>query len=338
MSRPSRSRLIPTRTSELPETEVADDLDPLHRVDVGVQVSHPDLVLGQVLGEVLGHSLRQRRHQHPIAGGGATMDLREQIVDLCRRAAYLHLRVDQSGWTHDLLHDLAGVRLLVRPRRRRHEDGLRGHSLELVEPERPVVERRRQPESVLDQGFLARAVAAVHCAELGHGHVALVDEQQRVGRKIVEQGRRRLSRTASRQEARVVLDPLAVADLGHHLDVEPGPLLQPLGFDETAVRAEHRETLAQLLPDFYDGIEDTLARGHVVALGVHGQARHAADDRPGQRIEPAQVLDLVVEELDAHRIAFGLRRVHVDDLAAERARYRGAARSRSSHTAAPRAA
>ena len=150
--------------------------------------------------------------------------------------------------------------------------------------------------------------------------MALVDEEQRVGRKVVEQGRWRLAGPASRKEARVVLDPLAVADLGHHLDVEPGPLLQALRLDETVRGPEHREAIDQLFPDRLDGLHNPFARGDIVALGIHRQARHAAHDLSGQRVEPAQVLDLVVEELDAHRILLGLCRIHVDDLAANAVR------------------
>ena len=43
------------------EAQVADDLDALQRVDVGVEVAHLDAVFGQVVGEVLGHALGQRR-------------------------------------------------------------------------------------------------------------------------------------------------------------------------------------------------------------------------------------------------------------------------------------
>ena len=43
------------------EPQVADDLDALQGVDVGVHVAHADALLVHVLGEVLGHALGQRR-------------------------------------------------------------------------------------------------------------------------------------------------------------------------------------------------------------------------------------------------------------------------------------
>ena len=51
---------------ELAKPQVADDLDSLDGLDVRVQVAHPHAVLVQVLGEVLGHALGQRRDQHAL--------------------------------------------------------------------------------------------------------------------------------------------------------------------------------------------------------------------------------------------------------------------------------
>src|ERR1019366_7539625 len=65
----------------------------------------------------------------------------------------------EAGRAHHLLHHLARMRALVFGRRRRAEKSLLHHALELVEPQRPVVQRRRQAKAVIDQVFLARAVA-----------------------------------------------------------------------------------------------------------------------------------------------------------------------------------
>ena len=84
-------------------------------------------------------------------------------------------------------------------RRRRDVDRLRARALELLEVERPVVERRRQAEAELDERLLARAVAAVHAADLRDGHVALVDDEQEVLGEVVEQRGRRLARARGRR-------------------------------------------------------------------------------------------------------------------------------------------
>ena len=51
---------------ELAEPEVAEDLDALDRVDVGVEVPDPQALLEQVVGEVLGHLLGERGDEHPL--------------------------------------------------------------------------------------------------------------------------------------------------------------------------------------------------------------------------------------------------------------------------------
>jgi hypothetical protein len=60
-------------------------------------------------------------------------------------------------------------------------------ALELLELQRPVVQRRRQAEAVFHQRGLARPVAVVHAAELADQHVALVQEHQRVLGQVVDQ-------------------------------------------------------------------------------------------------------------------------------------------------------
>jgi hypothetical protein len=92
---------------ELAEAQVADDLHPLHGVDVRVQVAHAHAVLAEVLGQVLGHALGQRGDQHALAGGDALADLASRSSTCVLSRAHLHLRVDQARGAHHLLDDLA---------------------------------------------------------------------------------------------------------------------------------------------------------------------------------------------------------------------------------------
>ena len=143
----------------------------------------------------------------------------------------------------------AGQAQLVGSRRGRDVQGLAHEHRELLERERPVVERRRQPESVLDERLLPRPVARVHPADLRDGDVRLVDDDDRVLREVVHQRRRILARLPPGQMARVVLDAVAVADLPQHLHVEQRPLLEPLGLEEPPARPEEAEPLPQLVGD-----------------------------------------------------------------------------------------
>ena len=61
-----------------------------------------------------------------------------------------------------------------------------------------------------------------------------------------------------RKRPAVVLDARAVADLLHHLDVEPRPGAEPLGLQQLALLAELLEPLVQLLADLVDRAVDPL--------------------------------------------------------------------------------
>ncbi len=78
---------MPTRHVEGAEAQIAEDLDALDGVDVGVHVADADALLVQVFGEVLGHALGQHRDQRAVAGAAAVaLHLADEVVDLgaCR--------------------------------------------------------------------------------------------------------------------------------------------------------------------------------------------------------------------------------------------------------------
>ena len=81
-------------------------------------------------------------------------------------------------------------------------------------------------------------IPARHAADLRHGHVAFVDEQQRVIGKIFKQRGRRLSGKAAGQKAAVILDTRATAGGGDHLQIEVGALFKPLRLDQFALNVK----------------------------------------------------------------------------------------------------
>ncbi|MCI1756434.1 MAG: hypothetical protein LKM31_11990 [Sphingobium sp.] len=103
---------------------------------------------------------------------------------------------------------------------------------------------RRKPYSASVR--LAAVVAARHRADLRHGLVAFVDEQQRVVGQIFEQRRRRLAGQAAGEEARIILDPRAASGGGDHFEVEIGALLQPLRLQQLALGVQLLQPLGQL--------------------------------------------------------------------------------------------
>ncbi len=307
----------------LAQPQLAQQLHPAQRVDLGVQVAHPDAHLQQVVGEVFGHLLGQRRDQHPFVGLGALADFADQIVDLPLGRLDHHLGIDQPGGADHLLDELAaGLAEFVRARGGRQVDRLADAVGELLPGERAVVAGRRQPEPVLDQVAFARHVAFVHAADLRDGDVGLVDDQQEVFREVVEQGGRRRARAAAVDVARVVLDARAESDLAHHLDVVVGAHPQPLGLQQLALALQFGQPLGQFLLDGGDGVGHSFRAGHVVGGREDPQRVDLADHVAGQRVQVVQRLDLVAEELDAHRQLF-VGRDDLDGVAADPERAAG---------------
>jgi hypothetical protein len=76
---------------------------------------------------------------------------------------------------------------------------------------------------------------------------------------------------AAGQMPRVILDPVAVADLLHHLQIEHRPLMQALRFQELALRFELGATEDELVLDAGDGELHPIARGDEVRLRVDGE-------------------------------------------------------------------
>ena len=170
----------------------------------------------------------------------------------------------------------------------------------LLEVQRPVVERRRQAEPVGHQHFLARSIAEVHAADLRHGLVALVDDDQRIAGQVVEQRRRRLARRAAGQVPRVVLDAVAVADLtrssrGRTSSAGAGAALRAAcpptsSFDRYQASSSLIVSTARRVR----------SRGATKCdFGIDRDLVVALDLLAGQRVERDQLVDLVAEQLDA---------------------------------------
>ena len=300
---------------EVPEAQVAQDLDARQGVHLAVHVAHPHPHLQQVLGEILGHLLRERRDQHPRPGGNPLADHLLQVVDLTLRGLHHHLGVHQAGGTHDLLDHPLRHRQFVRPRRGRQEHHLAHPLHDLVEPERPVVGCRRQAEAVLDEGALAAAVARVLPVQLRNGDVRLVDHREEVVGKVVQQREGRLSRAAPIEVRRVVLDAVAVAQFLQHLQVVGGAHPEALRLEQPARGLEVAEALGQLRLDAPHGRIEAFGSRHIVAGGEEDHLVEAVEPLAGDRIQHRDLLHLVAEKPDADHVLV-VRRTHLQRVTA----------------------
>ena len=143
-----------------------------------MQVADPDAQVGIIFGQIFGQAFGQGGHQYPLVPGFPCADLFEQIIHLVFSLAYHDNRVDESGGPDDLL-DLRGQAPcgLELARSCRNIDNLRYAFLEFTETQRAIIQRRRESETVFDQGLLAGPVAAIHGAQLRNGNVAFIDKK-----------------------------------------------------------------------------------------------------------------------------------------------------------------
>ena len=100
----------------------------------------------------------------------------------------------------------------------------------------------------------------------------------------------------------VVLDAVAAAELGEHLQVVLRAHPQALGLEQLARLLELPQALAELDLDRGDGAARPLVAGHVVGGGEDDQLLQVAEQLAGHDVETAHPLDLVAEQLDAHGV------------------------------------
>ena len=280
-----------------------------------VHILDLDALFGQKVGQVFGHFLGQGRDEDPFVFRRAGVDLAQQVGHLALDRAHRDERVQQAGGPDDLLRDLRAVLPLILAGRSRHEHDLVQLRLHLFEFERAVVKRRGQAEAILHQRFFTGKIAAVHGADLGQGDMALVHEEQKILREIIQQGGRHTARRTARQHRRIVLDALAHADLGQHLDVVIRPLLDALGLDELALGSELFDLRVALGADLFQCLRLFFGADDIVAGREDGHMLDHVLLGPGDRVELNDAVDLIPKKLhpdgqvahigqvDVHRVA-----------------------------------
>ena len=145
--------------------------------------------------------------------------------------------------------------------------------------------------------------------------MALVHDRQRIRRQVIEQRRRGRARRPAGQMPRVVFDPVAIADLLDHLQVEHRPLVQAVRLEDLPLGFELGPVPVQFFLDGLDRELRLVARRDEVRLGIDRHLVVLALRPAGQGIEGDELVHLVAEQLDANRHVF-VRGIDLDDVAA----------------------
>ena len=185
------------------QAQVADDLDTLQRIDVGMQVADADAVFGEVFGEVLGHALGEGCDEDSTGLRDHGPAFMQEVVDLVLDRADLGNRVDEAGGPDDLFgKGAAGAFHLPRARGGGDEDGLGTEGLPFLEAQGAVVHAAWKAEAELAEDAFAGGVAAGHAADLGDGDMAFVDDEHGVFGEIFKEGGRGARRAGGRRGRR----------------------------------------------------------------------------------------------------------------------------------------
>ena len=145
--------------------------------------------------------------------------------------------------------------------------------------------------------------------------MGLVDEDDEVVREVVDQRERMRPGRAALEHARVVLDPVAEAELLQHLDVVLGALADAVRLEHPPLRLERRDLRLQLVADLVDRTVNRRLRRDVLRRRPDGEVVELRQHLAGERVEVGDLLDLVAEHRDPVR-GLDVRRLHLDDVAA----------------------
>ena len=207
---------------ERAEPQVADDLDALDGVDVGVHVAHADALLVQVFGEVLGHALGQHGDQRAVALPRHRRHLADQVVDLACAPGGLR-PADRSGRSggsparRTRRRSAPSPTARAWPRRRRSAAASRPIPRSAAAG-CPCSDGRRKPYSA--SVALRRKSPRYMPPSCGTVTWLSSTNTSALSGTYSNKRRRRLAGLAAGEIARIVLDAGAAAGRLHHLEVE----------------------------------------------------------------------------------------------------------------------
>ncbi len=142
----------------------------------------------------------------------------------------------------------------------------------------------------------------------------LVDEDDEVVGEVVDQRERMRAGSAALEHPRVVLDPVAEAELLEHLEVVLGPLPDPVRLEHPPLLLERPHLRLELGPQLVDSALDRRLRGDVLGRRPDREVVELREHLAGQRVEVRDLLDLVAEQRDSVG-SLGVRRLHLDHVA-----------------------
>ena len=262
-----------------------------------MKVFYPDPHLPHIIGQILSHTLGQGSHQNLIALVHLLIDFTYKVVDLSFHRADRDLRIQKSCRADDLFRPKQFVISLIIRWSCRYKHHLIDLALELPEIQGPVVQGGRQTEPIFHQCGLAGSVARIHPPHLRQRNMRLVDNDEKIIRKVINQSVRRFPRFASCQMSGIILNPGAEAGLPHHLHIKICPLGDTLGLQQLILAFKISHLLFHLLQDLFGRLLHPLLGNHVVGGRKDGHMAQLGFRLSCEGINLGDPLHLVPEKL-----------------------------------------
>ena len=279
-----------------------------------MQIPHPDSGFCQIICQVLGHLLGQGGHQNLILLLDLPADFSDQIVNLALHRPHINLRIQKTGRPDHLLCAKELMLLLVFPRRCRAEQHLINLLLKFLKIQRPVIQCRWEPESVIHKGRLPASVPVIHGTDLRNRHMRLIHNNQIVLREEVHQRQRLRSRRHEIQMSGIVLNTGTEAGLPHHLDVEIRPLGDTLRLNQLVLSLEITNPFLQFLLNVLTGKIDLLLRNDIVRSRIDHDVLQTRVHTPVYELHLTDPVNFVTEKLHPDQILTSLRRIDLNGI------------------------
>ncbi|MCY1550012.1 hypothetical protein D9M68_862240 [compost metagenome] len=129
--------------------------------------------------------------------------------------------------------------------------------------------------------------------------MALINKQQEIFWKVIQQTERTGAWSSAVQEARVVLNAAAIAQLLHHLQVIVNPFFDPLCFNMLAFSFEILHLCKQFILYFAYNLSHLVFRCDIEVGGKDGRSLNLTNTFAIFNIKTFDLFDFIFEESDA---------------------------------------
>ena len=214
------------------QTHVADDFCTFQGINIRMKITDTDSHIFHILGKILGHSFGESCDQHFVFPGGFFCYFRNQVVYLSLYRAHLHLRIQKTGRTDDLLGAEKLMVVFIISRGSRYKQNLVQFILKFFKTQRAVILGRGQTETIVYQCLFTVLVASIHSANLWDCLVRLINNKKKIIPEIIQQSIRWLPWLQSGKMTGIVLNTGAKAGFFHHFNIKVGTLGDTLGFQK----------------------------------------------------------------------------------------------------------